>query len=437
MKILEKFKYILLFLIFLTSSFDIFLSVEMCGYTFRICQLLIMVLMIISIANIIKSKRIEKPLSIIFLIIWALFVLLGTFNTIIPSFNFAYHLWLIFNILILFGFTNYFGEKYDLKLVIKLYLLSFIIVSIFGITQFLLPFIGINPPLVQQWWIPGQLIRANGFSYEPSYYATYLLIGWVMFRLLFKFNKSIELNKKLIIFGFIVTTIAIILSTSRMGIIMLVLFELCNFAYNFFKTLVDRNYKSFLIYLGSIIGSLLVIILVVYFVDKYLIDLNFLLNGTGLNNVPAHSFLDRFKGAIDVFNVFTKSPLLGYGYGGVYTEVALLNNMDVFNGNIQDLGVTFCIFAEALAAGGIIGFIFLIIYFIIICLKPIIKSFKLKNEQEKAFLISLSIALIFEIIILQFNQNILRLYLWIHMALLSLCYSKLIKNKGEVNEKEQ
>lgn len=434
---IEKIKYILLFLIFLTSSFDIFLSVEMFGYTFRICQLLIVILMFISMINIIKSRKIKTPLAITFLIIWAAFVLLGTFNTIIPSFNFAYHLWLIFNILILYGFTNYFGEKYNLKLIIKLYLLSFIIVSIFGIIQFLLPFIGINPPLVQQWWIPGQLIRANGFSYEPSYYATYLLIGWVMFRILFKFNKSFIEDKKFIIIGLIVTTISIILSTSRMGIIMLVLFELCNFAYNFFKTLVDRNYKLFFTYLLAIICSLLGIVLIIYMIDKYIIDLNFLLNGTGLNGAPAHSFLDRFKGAIDVFIVFTKSPLLGYGYGGVYTEVALLNNMNVFNGNIQDLGVTFCVFAEALAASGIIGFIFLMIYFIIICLKPIIKSFKIKNEQDKIFLISLAISLIFELIILQFNQNILRLYLWIHMALLSLFYSKLIKNKGGSNEKEQ
>ena len=434
---IEKIKYILLFLIFLTSSFDIFLSVEMFGYTFRICQLLIVILMFISMINIIKSRKIKTPLAITFLIIWAAFVLLGTFNTIIPSFNFAYHLWLIFNILILYGFTNYFGEKYNLKLIIKLYLLSFIIVSIFGIIQFLLPFIGINPPLVQQWWIPGQLIRANGFSYEPSYYATYLLIGWVMFRILFKFNKSFIEDKKFIIIGLIVTTIAIILSTSRIGIIMLVLFELCNFVYNFFKTLIDRNYKLFFTYLLAIICSLLGIVLIIYMIDKYLIDLNFLLNGTGLNGAPAHSFLDRFKGAIDVFIVFTKSPLLGYGYGGVYTEVALLNNMNVFNGNIQDLGVTFCVFAEALAASGIIGFIFLMIYFIIICLKPIIKSFKLKNEQDKIFLISLAISLIFELIILQFNQNILRLYLWIHMALLSLFYSKLIKNKGGSNEKEQ
>lgn len=435
MKTLEKIKYILLFLIFLTSSFDIFLSIEMFGYTFRICQLLIMILMVISIINVIKSKKIVTPLSIVFLVIWALFVLLGTFNTIIPSFNFAYHLWLIFNILILFGFTNYFEEKYDLNLILKLYLLSFIIVSIFGIVQFLLPFIGINPPLVQQWWIPGQLIRANGFSYEPSYYATYLLIGWVMFRMLFKYNKLFIENKKSIILGLIVTTIAIILSTSRMGIIMLVLFELCNFAYNFLKTLIEKNYKSFFIYLLAIICSILGICLIIYMIDKYLIDLNFLLNGTGLNSAPAHSFLDRFKGAIDVFIVFTKSPLLGYGYGGVYTEVALLNNMNVFNGNIQDLGGTFCIFAEALAASGIIGFIFLIIYFILICLKPIIKSFKLKNEQEKIFLISLSISLIFEILILQFNQNILRLYLWVHMALISLFYSKLIKEKSDGKEK--
>lgn len=429
---LNKIKYVLLFLIFLTSSFDIFLSIDIFGYTFRICQLLLIVLMTISMINMIKTKKIKMPIAIIFLVIWTLFVFLGTFNIEIPKINFAYHLWLIFNILVLFSFNNYFEGKCDLSLILKLYLLSFIIISIFGIIQFLLPFFEIKPPLVQQWWIPNILIRVNGFSYEPSYYATYLLIGWVMFRILFKYNKLFIENKKTIIFGLIVTTIAIILSTSRMGIIMLLLFEISNFIYNFIKTLIDRKYKVFFTYLLITICSILVIIISIYLIDKYVFDLNFLLNGTGLNETSAYSILDRFQGAIDVLKVFQKSPFIGYGLGGIYTEVANLYDISDFS-NIQDIGLTFCVFAEALAASGIIGFIFLLIYFWNLFYKPIKERLKLRNNKYKICLIALAIALVFELIILQFNQNILRQYLWIHIGIIVLFYDKLIKEKS--NEK--
>jgi len=253
-----------------------------------------------------------------------------------------------------------------------------------------------------------------------------------MFRILFKSNNLLDLNKMMIVFGLIVTTIAIILSTSRIGIIMLILFELGNFIYNFVKALIDKKYKNFLTYLLIIVCSILGIILSIYLIDKYVFDLKFLLNGTGLNGTSAHSFLDRFQGAIDVLKVFQKSPFIGYGLGGIYTEVANLYDIYDFS-NIQDVGLTFCVFAEALAASGIIGFIFLLIYFWNLFYKPINKGLKLSKNKYKLFFIALVLALVFELIILQFNQNILRQYLWIHIGIIVLFYDKLIKEKS--NEK--
>ena len=52
------------------------------------------------------------------------------------------------------------------------------------------------------------------------------------------------------------------------------------------------------------------------------------------------------------------------------------------------------------------------------------------KSENRYILISLVIALIMELVILQFNQNILRPYLWLHIAMLSAYFNIY---KGENN----
>lgn len=96
------------------------------------------------------------------------------------------------------------------------------------------------------------------------------------------------------------------------------------------------------------------------------------------------------------------------------------------------------IFVETLAGSGIIGFIFFLIFLISVFYYPYIQSrFLFKNREfiEEAILIrSLfwsGVALLF---MLNFNQNILRPYLWIHLGFLSLSfyYSKQIFNQNKL-----
>jgi hypothetical protein len=82
--------------------------------------------------------------------------------------------------------------------------------------------LGLGGPLVKQWWIPGELPRVNGFSYEPSYFATYLLIGFVFTGSLRR-NRSTLLPSGRLLAIYWLTAIGIILSSSRMGIFFLFL----------------------------------------------------------------------------------------------------------------------------------------------------------------------------------------------------------------------
>ena len=413
---------ILIFLVFLTSSFDIFLSINLFGYTFRFCQMISFILMIIALFKIIKEKKVIKPLGIIPLLLWLLTLIISTFNTPLINVNIAYDLWLIFNIVFIFSILNIFKEEIQINNIIKLYLISFVIVSIYGLLQFILPFFGIVPPFIAQWWKVGTIARINGFSYEPSYFSTYILMGWIILRIFLKYeNTQFKKYKKYINIGFVILSLAMVLSSSRIGILMIVFFEILNLIYDLI--ICNSNRKQILKIILTIVIIGLIITLILFLINKYVYNLMFLLNGTGLFGTSSHSFSDRFKGMTDTLIVFSQSPLIGHGLGGVYTAVAQLNGFNIYLNSVQDVGIVQNIFAEVLAASGVFGFIFFIKYLFDLIYKPLYYSYKkIKSKKRSIILRTFSISLIFELLILIFNQNILRPYLWIHISLLCLIY---------------
>jgi hypothetical protein len=87
------------------------------------------------------------------------------------------------------------------------------------------------------------------------------------------------------------------------------------------------------------------------------------------------------------------------------------------------------IFAEVLAASGIAGVVPFIFFIAAMVWKPL----RLANESGPAYaalLRSLVRSLLFVLALLQFNQNILRPYLWIHLAILATVYSAAIHTAG-------
>ena len=80
-----------------------------------------------------------------------------------------------------------------------------------------------------------------------------------------------------------------------------------------------------------------------------------------------------------------------------------------------------CVTAEVLAASGIFGFVAFVTYFWTLLSVPIRRRF---FDKEMGVVVkSLAWSLLFMFAILQFNQNILRLYLWFHIALLSATFA--------------
>lgn len=410
---------ILIFLVFLTSSFDIFMSIDIFGFTFRISQILCIVLYTCYVVKIFKDKRILMPIGYEYLLIWVIFILCFTFNTALPKINYGYDLWLIFNIILIFSLTRFLNTDIKFERVFKLYIISFACMGVIGIVQFILGILGINM-FITQWWRPG-FPRINGFCFEPSYYATYMIMGWIISRILVRNKetcKTLDINMHVILF---INTIALLLSSSRIGIALAVIFEGILF-------IVDLFNKKIMKTLCEIIFGLIVIIAIL--VTNRYYNLSFLLAGTGINGNVSHSVSIRENDLENVLDVFKESPILGRGLGGVYAQIVKNKGMDVYSVNVQDEGAGICVFAEVLAASGIVGFIFFVLYLWKLLSNSVRVIKNEKNEYKKQMLISLLFSFIMEFVILQFNQNILRIYVWINIAMLTVAIG-LYKKESE------
>lgn len=396
-------------------SFDIFLVIPI-GFNFRAAQLIMLFPIALTLIQFMINGNFRYPVGFIFLVLWSVFIVIFIPNSDFPVRSVGYAFWLIFNLLTIFSMAQLFHKKDHVFLLMKYYIYSFVFVASFGLLQFLLSILHLGSPLVQDWWFPGVLPRINGFSYEPSYFSTYLLLGWVLLAYLLRV-KSHFLNRSYQWTFFLILSLAIFLSSSRMGWMMMLLWYM-QYPFLFsLKLLRGKFKKSYFNYSVILVVSglcMLVFITMYLGLEKIL----FLLSGLGLFGTSAHSSGQRFNELIDTLTVFTQSPYVGYSLGGVASAIARLRGVTVTSLDDAKLNEGMSVFAEALAASGIIGFIPFSIYIASIIFKPILRR-RIWTPDFKEIILSMVCALAFIFVILQFNQNILRPYLWTHIAVLS------------------
>lgn len=401
-------------------SFDIFMTVQLAGFNFRLSQLILFVVFLFTLFNAIKTDQIVIPLGFWPLVFWILFQILFVSNTTFITRSIGYIMWMIFNLIMIFSVVNLITTEERINLAMKWYLRSFFLVGFFGIIQFISPIIGIGSPLITQWWIKDFIPRVNGFSYEPSYYATYLLTGWVLsfYLLWYKSDLLSRRETKLI---FVVCTIAMILSSSRMGILIMGLF----IGWQMFKKILTGKVNKWLI--RVVVVSILVSMA---FVPIIIEKSEIFLNGTGLKGTSSHSFSERMERMIDTIQVFSNSPFVGVSLGGVSPAIAEQYGRIVTTQAEAKSFEGMNIFAEVLAASGLIGVIPFILFFTTIYNNVIILSKNRISREHRIWLLGALQALFFLLLILQFNQNILRPYLWLHISMICALYSTINRAGG-------
>lgn len=426
---LQRAALVIAVLILLTSSFDTFLVANV-GGNYRFCQILAPIPILLAIIRAVWGSPVATlgllPLSIWFAV-QVFFIPVASFW---PK-SLGYCLWLFLNIGLMFAFVQLFSHcRSALLTLLRWYLYSFGLVALCGIVQFFLPLLGLPAILVEQWWIPGLLPRANGFSYEPSYFATYLLIGFVFVSSLRRAGSSL-LSSRAMLSIYALTALGIIVSSSRMGIVFLLIDVLVSQVRPWFSVLRDLIMKSRVrtSKLQALAPSLVLTVLLVTILVSAVAALQkrpalmlIFLNGTGLDNTAAHSVIERADSLQETITVFLNHPLIGQSLGGVSSAIADHEGESVHSFEDSKKFEGMSIFAEILAASGMIGVIPFICFLVVTIWKPLTLA-RTTAPFYSALLLAAVRSLVFAWAILQFNQNVLRPYLWVHIAVLATVYA--------------
>jgi len=401
-----------------TSSFDIFLNINILEYNFRFTQFIILPVLLCYTLNCLYRHKFNVSIGGLFLILW--FVIQSLFIFRSPDITNAiqYSLYLLFDILLVFSVAFFCNNQYSFMWLLRTYMNSFAFVAMFGLIQFMLYPFDINLLVTQHW--TNSLARINGFSYEPSYFSTYMLMGFVLFAYLFE-KKENDIIKHFNV-KFIIIILAMILSTSRMGWLMMLFWITLRIAISFKSIYNGINKKKFIctVFLGLLFLFFLICVI------AFLSENTFLLNGLGLKGMASHSVDQRLNGLFTCLDIFLDNPLAGYSLGGVDPIIYKYRNEVYFSG---ENGSAMSIIGEILISGGIIGLIPFFTYVVKLIFPKTIDNI---SDKKLNVLYALIWSFIFEMAILCMNQNILRPYVWIQIAVLSSAY-KYIYNQNKTS----
>lgn len=423
-------------LIALTSSFDIFLVVE-AGGNFRIGQIFVIILTILAIARTIQHSDVPT-LGLLPLLGWLVVQVMFIPATAFWPKSVGYCFWLSLNICLIFSFVQLFScNSRLLNRLLQWYLYSFGFIASFGLVQFTFPWLGLQAPLVTQWWVKDRIPRLNGFSYEPSYYAAYLLIGFVLCGSLRDAKFRLISQHKVKALRWLIGS-SIVLSSSRLGITFLALDVLSRRTWKNPIQLLHAPIRLPAIAKASFLPALCTAILfaAIIFARLQPATAVLLLAGTGVYGAPAHSVVERATSFIDTLTVFAQHPLVGRSLGGVSFGIADLHGVTVRSFQDSKPYEGMAIFAEVLAASGVLGIIPFLVFIGTIIYKPF-ELARRSSPEYSILLRALTRSLIVELAVLQFNQNILRPYLWVHLAMLAAVYgaakSELVRAHDSLN----
>ena len=397
-----------------TTSFDIVGIVNVGGLNFRFCQFIFFPVIIFWLMHLILSKRFLAPRDFSYLLIWIALQFVFCFRSPNLKNALGYFIWLIFDVVVAISTCCFCGKYYSVDWLIKTYLYSFVVGAIIGLMQFALYVVGIDFFVAQNWG--DRWARINGFSYEPSYYATYMLMGFVVFAYLFEKKDETILKEKQVNVALFLIGTSIVLSSSRMGWLMTVVYILYRILSAINRKIIIGGYikkKTF-----TNFWSIVIFLLTVAILMSRKIDFSIFLSGLGINGSAAHSSAPRLEGIDTCIKLFKKSPIFGYSLGGVDPMIAQYRGIKY---STLNNGAAMSIIGEILVANGILGMIPLVLYFV----KILLVKAKSNNIAE-----ALKLALLFEIMILCFSQNILRPYVWWHIAF----YISIINYKEKMNK---
>ncbi|MCX8029203.1 MAG: hypothetical protein N2712_04320 [Brevinematales bacterium] len=431
MSYIKFFIYFMVFSVFVLAPVDIVLNFRVLGFNVRLVGILLAVLVLLSFFVLIKEReKLSLPVWVILLVFVCVINSIFVFNSILITRGIMYAIWFWLFVIFVISFINL-RNVINLDIVLKLYVFSFLVHAMFGIIQ------QIGYYLLQVNIFATQPGRVNGLTYEPSYFATYISPSMVLVVLasLFVSNESKLKWLFYVSVGFI-TSVSLV-STSKMFIVIWILsgfsFLLLIIIILYFNKFRDIVSVAFNNLLKIALTSLLVVFgvnFILNYLPTFLSASAFTVrekNREIMETRQETSFGPRIEEFKKTLQVAFENPIIGTSLGGVAPHKAIRqgvmpqSNLDVK----QFEGMS--IYAEMLAGFGFVGFIIFIIFILKLTYdsaRVILKLIESDNIGGGVILFALISGLFIELLTLVFNQNILRFYLWNHIAVLGLFLEK-------------
>lgn len=390
---------VLLFLYFLTLSGDL-LNVRFFLFTGKLTQLLSVFTLLFY--GVLRRGRFALDREFLQIAALCLFSL-----TLSATFGYnkmaclGFIAFFLFNYLFYFAFSSQLFSSMDVELLLKLYWASFICVGCYAAAQVLFSFCGVLLPFAGQVTLDG-IARGQGWSYEPSYYALYMTPYAIFQTTQYLLQEPQDRSLKQVILAN-----SLLLFSTSTGCFFTYL------AFIFTLWLFKLPIARMSIY---IISSSLGIFLIYPSLVRELFFKFFFL-GWG-----HHSFLERWVMIVGYWGAFLENFWIGTGLGGA-TTFFLSNKgespVDTLDpGILRDQGFAATnVTTELLASLGIVGAIcFSLLLWII--WKKFRRAYQIPSlePQDRIRLTSFAVSLCVTFFTLQFNQSIMRCYLWVHLG---------------------
>lgn len=412
-----------LLLYFITSSADL-LNAYLVLFKVKLTNAISFALFVLFFIS--RSFQISKELFFLMLSLTSCMIFsIWNSPNLISSTGFL--LFFLFNYLFYFSISYNQFRFYPPELVLKIYFLSFYINGVYTFIQILFSFANIQLPGVTQFI--GTIARGTAFSYEPAYYALYMTPFTIYHTTKFILQEAHERKLRDILWPNL-----FLLSSTSTGCFfsyLFFLFSLITFKHlGYIKISVKTMIKKFTIICFSSFS-------LIWITNKQLINAGLLkfFYGTGISHF---SVLDRWRGLTEYWNVFLEHPLIGVSFGGGPFYLAKKNGVDaidLLDPQILAIYSPMNVTTEILASVGIMGSLFFL-YFLYLLFQTFKMSVNISflTKEEKISLIAFATSIAVMFMTLQFNQSIMRAYMWIHIGI--FCgYAKYLKEKYKRSEK--
>ena len=343
----------------------------------------------------IKKKLIVKN-ELIFLLLFLFTASISLFYSNNVTKGIANIIWIAYNYFVIFLIFKYLSMKYY-NTIFRLLVYSFRLQIIIATLLYLL----------------GLQHRAYLFYYEPSYFAI-ALIPYISI-VYYKFKTK---EKKYLYFDVVLILMALVITKSALLLLILLLII-------FIYLINNISLKSMITFLlFTVIISILTIINKDYFL--LYINNNLLLN-TFYHIISSNSIQDLVTFLIErggnriprvhlAWDIFLSHPIFGVGIGNYENYTNLIDTSAYLFGNPWDEPIygkpAVNIFLELLSSVGIVGFMSFVL-FISYLLRKV--KFRYLDTIQKSYML----AFFLTIIVLMFESNYLRLYVWMIMGLLA------------------